>query len=108
MSPVIYTGSRDASGTRQVTKQANDRTARPLAPRLDLWNHSPTGFECGYNGSGPAQLALALLADVVGDEDAVSLHQPFKFAVVGRWPREGFTITAEAIETWAEQQEGQE
>ena len=36
---------------------------RPLNPRLDLWNHSPTGFEWGYGGSGPAQLALAILAD---------------------------------------------
>jgi hypothetical protein len=24
-------------------------------------NHSPTGFEWGYNGSGPAQLAYAIL-----------------------------------------------
>jgi len=31
----------------------------PLNPRLDLYNHSPTGFEWGYGGSGPAQLALA-------------------------------------------------
>src|SRR2546426_5830744 len=41
-------------------------------PRLDLWNHSPTGFECGYGGSGPAQLALALLAEHLrNDEQAV-------------------------------------
>ena len=30
--------------------------------RLDLVNHSPTGFEWGYGGSGPAQLAVAMLA----------------------------------------------
>ena len=35
----------------------------PLSPRNDLFNHSPSGFEWGYPGSGPAQLALALLAD---------------------------------------------
>ena len=35
---------------------------RPLDPRLDLCSHSPSGFEWGYGGSGPAQLALALLA----------------------------------------------
>lgn len=34
---------------------------RSLNPRLDLFNHSPTGFEWGYGGSGPAQLALAIL-----------------------------------------------
>ena len=31
-----------------------------LPLRLDLANHSPTGFSWGYGGSGPAQLALAL------------------------------------------------
>lgn len=37
---------------------------RPELPlRLDLYDHSPTGFEWGYSGSGPAQLALAILAD---------------------------------------------
>ena len=35
---------------------------KPLGPRLDLFNHSPTGFEWGYFGSGPAQLALAIVA----------------------------------------------
>src|SRR5262249_44342873 len=56
---------------------------RPLDPRFDLRNHSPTGFEWGYGGSGPAQLALALLADhLENDEEAVSVYQDFKQAVV--------------------------
>jgi hypothetical protein len=32
---------------------------RSLELRLDLFNHSPIGFEWGYGGSGPAQLAPA-------------------------------------------------
>ena len=28
-----------------------------------IWNHSATGFEWGYGGSGPSQLALALSLD---------------------------------------------
>ena len=52
---------------------------RRLNPRLDLWNHSPTGFEWGYGGSGPAQLALAILADHLGnDEQAFELPPPFQ------------------------------
>ena len=71
---------------------------RPLNPRLDLWNHSPTGFEWGYGGSGPAQLALALLADHLGDDrKAVELHQPFKWAVVAKLPKQGWTLTTEQI-----------
>ena len=72
---------------------------RPLNPRLDLWNHSPTGFEWGYGGSGPAQLALALLADHLGDDhEAVTLHQDFKFAVVARLPKRGWTLTSQEID----------
>lgn len=37
----------------------------PLPLRLDVARRSPTGFEWGYGGSGPHQLALALLLDVL-------------------------------------------
>ena len=51
-----------------------------LHPRHDLRNHSPTGFEWSYSGSGPAQLALALAADVLGDDDyAQEIYQRLKF-----------------------------
>jgi hypothetical protein len=71
---------------------------RPLNPRFDLWNHSPTGFEWGYGGSGPAQLALALLADYLDDDhQAVVLHQSFKFAVVANFPKRGWTLTSAEI-----------
>ena len=32
-------------------------------PSQKIWNYSPTGFEWGYGGSGPSQLALALSLD---------------------------------------------
>jgi hypothetical protein len=60
-----------------------------LRLRLDLSNHSPTGFEWGYGGSGPAQLALAILADALGDDKAaLRLHQRYKFMVIGALPRD--------------------
>ena len=31
----------------------------PLEPSLEIANHSPDGFNWGYDGSGAAQLALA-------------------------------------------------
>jgi uncharacterized protein DUF6166 len=66
-----------------------------LNPRLDLWNHSPTGFEWGYGGSGPAQLALALLADHLGDDvEAVRLHQEFKRAVVANLSHRSWILTS--------------
>lgn len=71
---------------------------RPLNPRLDLWSHSPTGFEWGYGGSGPAQLALALLADQLGDDErALEFYQRFKRAVVSNLPYAGWTLTSGQI-----------
>ena len=39
-----------------------ETTGETLDPRNDLSNHSPDGVEWGYAGSGPAQLALGILA----------------------------------------------
>ena len=63
----------------------------PLRPRFELCNHSPDGFEygTGTGGSGPAQLALAILAHhlpAAGEAEAVRLHQAFKRAVVAAVP----------------------
>ena len=70
----------------------------PLNPRHDLWNHSPSGFEWGYAGSGPAQLALALLADCLGDDDmAVEYHHDFKASVVAGFPYKGWTLSENEI-----------
>ena len=70
---------------------------KPLALRLDLWNHSPSGFAWGYAGSGPAQTALAILAHFlrssdpdecgqVNDAVAVQLHQLFKRRLIAALP----------------------
>jgi hypothetical protein len=72
---------------------------RRLNPRLDLWNHSPTGFEWGYGGSGPAQLALAILADHLGnDEQAFNFHHRFKWAVIAELPGRFWTLTSQEID----------
>ena len=72
---------------------------RNLNPRLDLWNHSPTGFEWGYGGSGPAQLALAILADHCHDDQrAFNLYHRFKWMVTAELPWRKWTLTTEEIE----------
>ena len=66
----------------------------PLSPRYDLWNYSPTGFEWGYASPGAAQLALAILADHLRDNElAIDLHQRFKWSIVTQLSREGWTLT---------------
>ncbi|HEX5399056.1 MAG TPA: DUF6166 domain-containing protein [Verrucomicrobiae bacterium] len=72
---------------------------RPLNPRLDLYNHSPTGFEWGYGGSGPAQLALAILANHFGDGSrALAIYQSFKFSVVAGLPKRHWKLTSRDID----------
>ena len=73
---------------------------RPLNPRLDLYNHSPTGFEWGYSGSGPAQLALAILADHLADDrQALDMYQRFKWVVIAELPRKGsWALTDQVID----------
>lgn len=76
------------------------RSLKPLPVRLDLANHSPDGFEWGYGGSGPAQLALAILADHLGDDPlALELHQPFKWRCIARVPRDmSWSLTAPVVD----------
>jgi hypothetical protein len=41
---------------------------QPLDLCLKHRNHSPSGFSWGYGGSGPAQLALAIMIEEYGDD----------------------------------------
>lgn len=80
-----------------------DVNLRPLDPRLDLIRHSPTGFGWGYAGSGPAQLALAILADFYrgngeptpeSDARALAIYQTFKARVIAQLhPGEEWSLT---------------
>jgi Family of unknown function (DUF6166) len=87
-----YEGSREGHAVDATVN------GRPLNPRLDLYNHSPTGFEWGYSGSGPAQLALALLADHLGDDrKALAIYQSFKWAVVAGLSKRGWKLTSRDV-----------
>ena len=54
-----------------------------LSPKQSqaIVNHSPTGFAWGYSGSGPAQLALALLLKYTDENKASRLYQEFKMKI---------------------------
>lgn len=74
------------------------------APSLELRTHSPGGFAWGYSGSGPAQLALALLLDRTGDPDAALKHyQRLKRDIVAAWPWPGgWVLEAASLDAWTE------
>ena len=73
----VYEGGRSLAGA-VVTVDG-----KALPPRFDLKRLSVTGFEWTYEGAGPAQLALALLADHLGDDrKALRHYEGFMKAVV--------------------------
>lgn len=96
-----YQGTRGPGGCIVMVHEHPDGgtvLSRRLDPRYDLRNHSPDGFEWGYGGSGPAQLALALLADATGDDAlALRIYQEFKNRIVCRIDNNPWTLTQVAI-----------
>lgn len=77
------TFARDADGKARILLGEDELPQR-------LVYHSPDGFEFGYAGSGPADLALNILALLVPTREAVHFHQMFKF---------DYIATAECLDT---------
>jgi hypothetical protein len=99
---VIYVGYR-RRGSAIVEKQSDQEQLTPERS-LELANHSPSGFEWGYGGSGPAQLALALLLDYTDNEEvALAEYKAFKTEVVSRLecsgPKQRWRLTGHEIDS---------
>lgn len=78
--PKTYVGDRTIDGV-EVTADGS-----PLDERYDLRTYTANGFEWSYEGDGPRQLALALLADHLGDDNAAErLADGFMTAVVANF-----------------------
>ena len=89
----IYEGGRSLDGA-VVTVDG-----RPLNPRFDLRRYAAAGFEWTYDGDGPRQLALALLADHLGDDaKALALTERFMQQVVSELDN-AWRLTSEEIES---------
>ncbi|HAO41617.1 MAG: hypothetical protein ACJAVZ_003717 [Afipia broomeae] len=78
-----YVGDRTIDGVKVTVDGA------PLNPRTDVMEYSKNGFEWSYEGPEPRQLALALLADHLGDAAAArTAVDPFMRAVVANFGNE--------------------
>lgn len=94
-----YSGHFVALSGRQVFKDGQPFSPEPSRK---LFNHS-LEFNWGYGGSGPAQLALALLYDVTGDAQvSLRTYQEFKWAFVSQWRGETWEISSERIQEWVD------
>lgn len=92
-------------GTRSESRTVVTCNGDVIPYFLNVRNHSPTGFEWGYRGSGPAQLALALLCMVVEDRRFIEEHyQTFKEQVIGRIQTDEWELTDREILFWCANQ----
>jgi hypothetical protein len=87
----------------KLTRLPDGRATATVPHRIKY--HSPTGFEWGYAGSGPADLALNILSCFVDQDKARAWHQNFKFDFIAPMPKAGGVISNEAIRNWIAQQE---
>lgn len=93
----LYTGKRVAGNGVEVL--ADGAVLSPEAS-LKLRNHSPDGFEWGYRGSGPSQLALAILLDLYGERVAKLYYQEFKDKFIATADQDGFVISSDDVDQW--------
>lgn len=93
----VYEGGRSLDGAVVTVDGA------PLDPRFDIRRFSRMGFEWTYEGDGPRQLALALLADHLGDpQRALTLTESFMRNVVAELDN-AWRLTGADIEAALEQ-----
>ncbi|HEX3626678.1 MAG TPA: DUF6166 domain-containing protein [Verrucomicrobiae bacterium] len=103
----VYQGRREmGNAIVTVHDQPEGHQPRLLPERQDLRCHSVHGFDWGvgdgrrgYGGAGPSQLALALLADYLGDDQkALALECEFKFHVIAALPHDWWKLTGHDID----------
>jgi hypothetical protein len=118
----IYTGKRTKNGVEVSVKIIDLQNRKRERSLRHIPFHSPDGFEWGYGGSGPADLALAILVDYLRERPpnkgwragetfsrwtvhskAFAFHQDFKREFIAKfedsWELYGMQITA-----WIKQQ----
>ena len=100
----LIRGERDADGNARV--YVDDEL---LAPGSALWhtslclrNLSPTGPEWGYDGRGPAQLALVILLAVTDTEEAQRFYPLFRSGVLAGLRTDRWTLQVELVRRWLE------
>lgn len=93
------------NGHRDSTAPVGDERAvivdgEPLGCRYDLLSASPSGFNCGYGGRGPSQLAIAIPSHVFDDELACDHYQTFNDHIVVTLSEAGKSLTGADPGAW--------
>jgi hypothetical protein len=103
MADKLYTGSQ----SNRYRVEVLDITGKPhgvrrygLRARQDLERFTRHNFNWGCCDQQSRQLALALLADAVGDQLAKRWNFRFWQEVVSQFARSGWTVTSWEITEW--------
>jgi hypothetical protein len=80
--------------------QAYTGSAARYKPLTHVVRHSPDGFNFGYLGSGPADLALSILTAVAGPAVADRHYQQFKAQFVALQTKPVWGITVREVKRW--------
>ena len=110
MSKWSYKATRSAEGMGVIaTVEINNGNDKPrIYPLHHFVRHSPTGFEMGYGGSGPADLAYSILVHWFlsykfsldeAKEEANAHYQEFKWKFIAP-VRDNLAIGDDEIEHW--------
>lgn len=84
-----YIGYRAGGDCLIEVREDGEKIGRPLEHRV---RHSPSGFEWGYHGSGPADAARSILFDHIGHDAHPAIYQRFKSTIIAQIPQ--------AMEQW--------
>ena len=94
----VYAGRRGPQGcvVWVITETANANPATRAGRSATTALLASNG---GYGGSGPAQLALAILAEHLGDDHAaLNLYQAFKWACIAQIRDSSWALSGEEVD----------
>jgi len=101
---ILYRGRQEKNGGCLVTvTETYSGQVTSFDVLKHIQRHSPTGFQWGFGGSGPADLALSILVDFAHRTnqyiEAFRLYQGFKWDVIANIQGD-LNITGKQIEQW--------
>jgi len=90
----VYRGTRGIDGLLVTVDD------KPLNPRHDIKHLSDGGFEWTFEGDAPAQLALAILADHLNDDQkALALYKAYMRDVIANLDNDWEITSADIAKT---------
>jgi hypothetical protein len=111
----VQEGPQNKTEVNVLVRPDNDEGTGYLYELPHHVRHSPDGFEWGYAGSGPAELARCILIDFFDlheqaeQDEYLRLpvsYQDFKFKFIAGAAKEGFVLDGTEIDTWVREQDG--